>query len=139
MFKNYLNIALRNISRQKFYSVLNILGLAVGITCSLLISLYIQTELSYDKFYDNADNIYRLNNENDMGGKIDKYCNAPRPISPTMKEIYPEIKTYTRVCGVGGLFTHTANLYYEENAITTDKIFAVDSTFFDVFSNEFVE
>ncbi|MBT3754749.1 MAG: FtsX-like permease family protein [Candidatus Cloacimonetes bacterium] len=139
MFKNYLNVAIRNLSRQKFYSILNILGLAVGITCSLLIILYIQTELSYDKFYDNTDNIYRLNNENDMGGKIDKYCNAPRPISPTMKEIYPEIKTFTRVCGVGGLFTHTANLYYEENAVVTDKIFAVDSTFFDVFSNEFIE
>ncbi len=139
MFKNYFTVAIRNISRQKFYSILNILGLAVGITCSLLIMLYIQTELSYDKFYDNADNIYRLNNENDMGGKIDKYCNAPRPISPTMKEIYPEIKSFTRVCGVGGLFTHTASLYYNENAVLTSNIFAVDSTFFDVFSNEFIE
>ncbi|MCK4979905.1 MAG: FtsX-like permease family protein, partial [Candidatus Delongbacteria bacterium] len=74
-----------------------------------------------------------------MGGKIDKYCNAPRPISPTMKEIYPEILESTRVCGVNGLFTHTANLYYEENSVITDKIFAVDSTFFDVFSNEFIE
>ncbi|MCK5050609.1 MAG: ABC transporter permease [Candidatus Cloacimonetes bacterium] len=139
MLKNYFTVAVRNISRQKFYSILNILGLAVGITCCLLIILYIQTELSYDKFYDNADNIYRLVNTNDMGGKIDKYCNAPRPISPTMKEIYPEILESTRVCGVNGLFTHTANLYYEENAIITDQIFAVDSTFFDVFSNEFIE
>ena len=139
MIKNYFNVAIRNISRQKFYSILNILGLAVGITCCLLIILYIQTELSYDKFYDNADRIYRLNNENNMGGKIDKYCNAPRPISPTMKEIYPEILEITRVCGVNGLYTHKANLYYEENTVVTDQIFAVDSTFFDVFSNEFIE
>ncbi len=139
MFKNYFNVAIRNISRQKFYSILNILGLAVGITCCLLIVLYIQTELSYDKFYPNADRIFRLNNENDMGGKIDKYCNAPRPISPTMKEIYPEILESTRVCGVNALYTHKANIYYEENAVVTDQIFAVDSTFFNVFHNEFIE
>jgi putative ABC transport system permease protein len=138
MFKNYFKVAIRNIGRHKFYSILNILGLAVGITCCLLIVLYIQTELSYDKFYANSDNIYRLVNTNNMGGKIDVYCNAPRPISPTMKEIYPEIKTYTRACGVGGLYTHRANLYYEQNAIITNKIFSVDSTFFDVFSNEFL-
>lgn len=138
MFKNYFLIAFRNIGRQKFYSILNILGLAIGITCSLLIFLYIQTELSYDKFWPNADNIYRLTNENNIGGKIDKYCNAPRPISPTMNEIYPEIKAYTRVCGVNGLYTHTANLFYEQNSINTRKIFAVDSTFFDVFQNQFV-
>jgi len=95
MFKNYFLIAVRSISHQKFYSILNVLGLAVGITCSLLIVLYIQTELSYDKFYDNTDRIFRLNNENNMGGKIDKYCNAPRPISPTMKELYPEILATT--------------------------------------------
>ncbi|MCD4818046.1 MAG: ABC transporter permease [Candidatus Cloacimonetes bacterium] len=139
MFTNYLNLAIRNITRQKFYSILNILGLAVGITCSLLIILYIQTEISYDKFYDNSDNIYRLNINNNMGGKVDKYCNAPRPTSPKMKEIYPEILESTRVCGVNGLFTHKANLYYEQNSVESDKIFAVDSTFFNVFHNEFIE
>ncbi|MBN1327477.1 MAG: ABC transporter permease, partial [Candidatus Cloacimonetes bacterium] len=138
MFKNHLIIALRNINRQKFYSILNILGLAVGFTCCLLIVLYIQMELSYDSFYENADNIYRLVNTNNIGGKIDVYCNAPRPISPTMKQIYPEIKAYTRVCGVNGLFTHTANLFYQEEAVVCDKIFAVDSTFFAVFDNDFL-
>ncbi len=138
MFKNYFKIAVRNISRQKFYSILNILGLAVGITCCLLIILYIQTELSYDRFYQNSDRIYRLNNENNMGGKIDKYCNAPRPISPTMKELYPEISEYTRACGVNGLYTHRANLYFEEKAVITNKIFAVDTTFFKVFQNDFI-
>ncbi|NQV17433.1 MAG: ABC transporter permease [Armatimonadetes bacterium] len=139
MLQKFVIIALRNIRRQKFYSILNILGLAIGVTCCMLIVLYIQTELSYDNFYDNADRIFRLNNENDMGGKIDKYCNAPRPISPTMKEIYPEILESTRVCGVNGLYTHRANLYFEEKAVLTDQIFAVDSTFFDVFNNEFIE
>jgi len=139
MIKNFLNVAIRNIGRQRFYSILNVLGLAVGITCTLLIILYIQTELSYDDFYENADRIFRLNNENNIGGKIDKYCNAPRPISPTMKEIYPEIEASTRVCGVNGLYGHTADLYYDENLVVSRNIFAVDSTFFDVFTNEFVE
>ena len=138
MIANYLKIALRNISRQKFYSLLNILGLAVGITCSLLIVIYIRTELSYDKFYPNAEKIFRLVNTNNIGGKIDVYCNAPRPISSTMKSIYPEIKAFTKVCGVNGLYTHRANLYHEQKAVVCDKIFSADSTFFDVFQNEFL-
>ena len=138
MLQKFIIIALRNIRRQKFYSILNILGLAIGITCCLLIVLYIQTELSYDGFYDNADNIYRLGITNNMGGKIDSYCNAPRPTSPQIKELYPEVLESTRVCGVNGLFTHRANLYYERKAILSEKIFAVDSTFFNVFHNEFL-
>jgi len=74
-----------------------------------------------------------------MGGKIDKYCNAPRPTTPKMKEIYPEILENTRVRGVNGLYTHKANLYYDQNIVITDKIFAVDSTFFGVFENEFIK
>ena len=122
MLQKFIIIALRNIRRQKFYSILNILGLAIGITCCLLIVLYIQTELSYDRFYDNADNIYRLGITNNMGGKIDSYCNAPRPTSPQMKELYPEVLESTRVCGVNGLYTHRANLYYERKAILTERL-----------------
>ncbi len=60
MFKNYLKIAFRNIIKQKLHSIITIVGLAVGITCCLLIMLYVKQELSYDTFYPNADNIYRI-------------------------------------------------------------------------------
>lgn len=138
MIMNYLKIAYRNIIRQKFYSLLNIAGLAISITCCILISLYIQEEMSYDKFQPDVERIYRLCNRNNMGGKIDTYCNAPRPITPQMKEIYPEIEAVTRVVGINGLYTHTANLSYEQNLIESKKIYAVDSTFFDVFATEFI-
>ncbi len=138
MFINYLKIAFRNLMRRKFYSALNIIGLSIGITCSFLIFLFIQSELSYDKHYENADNIYRLGVEYNIGGKIDRYCNIPRPIGPNLKAIYPEILEYTRLCGVNGLRTHKAAIEFEGNKFICDKIFAADSTFFKVFKNEFI-
>jgi putative ABC transport system permease protein len=59
MFKNYLKIALRNIVRQKVYSSINIAGLAIGMACFILISLWVRDELSYDRFHENGDRIYR--------------------------------------------------------------------------------
>ena len=138
MLKNYLKVALRNLMRKKFYSAINIIGLAIGIACSFLIFLFIQSELSYDKHYKDADNIYRLGVEYNMGGKIDRYCNIPRPIGPNLKAIYPEILEYTRLCGVNGLTTHKAMIEFEGNKFSCDKIFAADSTFFQVFSHEFI-
>ncbi|MDP8220096.1 MAG: ABC transporter permease [Candidatus Stygibacter frigidus] len=135
---NYLKTAFRNITRQKFYSLLNVMGLAISITCCIMISLYIQEEVSYDKFHKDGDRIYRLCNRNTIGGKIDKYCNAPRPISLKMREIYPEIEATTRAYGINGLYTHSAKLTYEQNVFASEKIFAVDSTFFDVFDAEFI-
>jgi len=60
MFKNFLKVAIRNIVRQKFYSLINILGLAIGLACSLLILVFIMHELSYDQFHDKKDQIFRL-------------------------------------------------------------------------------
>jgi putative ABC transport system permease protein len=60
MLKNFLKIAIRNIIRQKIYSLINILGLAIGLACSLLIMVFIMHELSYDQFHENKDRIYRL-------------------------------------------------------------------------------
>ncbi|MBN1949016.1 MAG: ABC transporter permease [Candidatus Cloacimonetes bacterium] len=139
MFKNLFLVALRNLQRDKFYTLLNILGLTIGIACSFLIFLYIQSELSYDRFYPGADNIYRLGCTNNMGGKIDSYCNAPRPVSPMFKQLYPEVQAVTRVCGINGLYTHSANLVHDRNIYNTDRIFAVDSTFFQVFQVEFLQ
>ena len=68
MLKNYLKIAVRNIKRNKIYSFINIAGLAIGIACCLLILLYIQDELSYDRFHKNADRIYRINTDLKFGG-----------------------------------------------------------------------
>jgi len=138
MFNNYVKIAIRNLMRKKFYSVINIIGLSIGITCSLLIFLFIQSELSYDKHYEDAENIYRLGVEYNIGGKLDRYCNMPRPIGTNLKKLFPEIIEYTRLCGVNGLRTHKAMIEYGNNKIRCENIFAADSSFFRVFSNEFI-
>ncbi len=138
MFKNFLKTSIRNISRQKSFTFINILGLAVGLACTFIIYLYITNELEYDTFYPESENIYRLCITNNIGGKIDTYCNAPRPTSTTMKEVYPEVIEQTRAAGVNGLYTHSAPISYNRQTITTDEIFAVDSTFFVVFQNEFI-
>ncbi len=138
MLKNYILTAIRSIWKHKVYSLLNILGLAIGIACSLLIFLYIRSELAYDKFYQNSDNIYRLAVEYNMGGKIDRYCNLGRPVGPTMQQEYPEILEMTRVAGIPSLNIHTAEVEYNKQVIISEKIFAADTSFFKVFSNKFV-
>jgi len=139
MLKNYLIVAIRNIFREKAYSILNVLGLAIGIACSFLIMLYIEAEFSYDKFYPNANRIYRLCITNNIGGRIYTYCNGPRPTSPKMKEIYPQVLESTRACGLNGLYTHKTNIEYERQNFISEKAFAVDSTFFKVFQTDFVQ
>ncbi len=63
MYKNYLKIAIRNILRHKFYSIINILGLAIGIACFITIGMWVQDELSYDKHFTKSDRIYRVAND----------------------------------------------------------------------------
>lgn len=138
MFSSYLKIAIRNLMHKKMYTAINIVGLAIGISCSFLIFLFIQSELSYDKHYANSENIYRMGVEYNIGGKVDRYCNMPRPIGHHLKANYPEVLEVTRVSGVNGLRTHKAVLTNDQKRITTNKIFAVDSTFFNVFATEFI-
>ena len=97
MFTSYFKIIFRNLKKHKIYTLINVLGLSIGITCSFLIFLFIQAELSYDKHYVNSGNIFRLGVKYNMGGKIDSYCNIPRPIGPGLKETFPEIVEYTSV------------------------------------------
>jgi len=138
MWKNYLLIAYRNLRHRKFYSIINIFGLSVGLTCSFLIFLFIQSELSYEKKIPDYQNIYRLGCNNNIGGKLDTYSNAPRPVSSNLAEQYPEILAATKVCGVNGLLSSGAMVGLPEGEPRQRRVFAVDSTFFDVFEYEFI-
>ena len=125
--------------KHKTYTFINILGLCIGLTASLIIFLYVRSELSYDKFYNNFDKIYRLTVEYNSGGKINEYCNLARPIGPAMKMDYSEIKAMTRISGVNLLNVHKADIKYNEKKYFTDKIFYADSTYFQVFSQYFLK
>jgi putative ABC transport system permease protein len=91
MFKNYLKITLRNLKKHKFYSVINITGLAIGIATCLTILLWMQGEWSYDRFHENADDLYRVVQESPQGGQIFHITVTPSALGPLLKEQYPEI------------------------------------------------
>src|SRR3982751_2553650 len=101
MLKNYFKIAWRNLLRNKAFSFINILGLSIGIATCFIIMLYVQDELSYDRFNKNADNIARIVfHANLNGGKIDESVAMP-PVAQTMKNDFPEVQDATRILGFG--------------------------------------
>jgi len=129
MFKNYFKIAFRNLWKNKGYSAINIIGLAMGIATCLLISLYVLDELSYDQFNKNADRIYRINADIKFGGEEQKLAVCPDPMAFTMVKDYPEVENAVRFRNYGPSLVKKGNENIKENRV----IFA-DSTLFDVFT-----
>ncbi|MCP4727822.1 MAG: FtsX-like permease family protein, partial [bacterium] len=128
MFKSYLKIAYRNLLRNKVYSVINVAGLSIGLACTILITFYIQFEQSYDEYHENADRIYRINNETWTGVSL--------PYIRTIEEEVPEIEAavmtdYTSR-GNKRLFSYGQNNYYET------EFYMADPAFFKVFDHEFI-
>lgn len=121
MFKNYLKIALRNIIKHKGYSFINIAGLAIGISCCLLIMLYIQYELSYDTYHKNAHRIYKVVRESSyMGTK--KEAAVPAPAAPALMDEFPGIEVATRFEKDSDVLIRSGNNKYIENrCIWADK------------------
>ncbi len=130
MLKNYLKIALRNLWKNKGYSAINIIGLAVGLATCLLILLYVWDELSYDRFHEKADRIFRVDSDIKFGGTDMKIAVSSDPMGPTLKRDYPEVEQYARIyASSGGRLMKKGDNYINEVSLAF-----VDSTFFDVFS-----
>ena len=85
MILNYLKIALRNLNRHRFYSLINILGLSLGLACCLMIFFHIQDEFSYDQFWDKKDRIYRMVHTGMRNGVPTESVSSPVPLGPTLK------------------------------------------------------
>ncbi len=96
MLKNFFLITLRNTIRDKAYFILNVLGLSLGIAGSILILLYVQNEISYDKFHSKADRIYRINCYAKLEGKELSIAVTAPPQARVFKEEYPEVEDATR-------------------------------------------
>src|SRR5688572_8636237 len=92
MIKNYFKIAWRNLFRNKAFSITNLLGLIIGITCTMLIMLWVQDELTYDKFHKNYDNIYQVIANRDFKNEIFTDRNMAFPLSKALETGYPQIK-----------------------------------------------
>ena len=123
MVSNYLKIALRNIKKHKGYSLINIAGLAVGMTCCILILLWVQDELSYDRYHKNADRIYRITYAEEIGDAFDHYSLSPFAAAPTFAAEVPGISAYTRLWQRTGLIKHAGNTFDEPDIFMPIKIF----------------
>jgi ABC-type antimicrobial peptide transport system permease subunit len=135
MFKNYLKIALRNLINQKAYSFINITGLAVGMACFILILLWVQDELSYDRFHENTENLYRVvDHEKYSNGEELYFTSNPAVLGPILKEEYPEILEFARFIRGRNIITH-----YGEKRINDDGFAFADPSFFSLFTFPLVE
>ncbi len=129
MIKNYLKVALRNLWKNKGYSAINIFGLAIGLATCLLILLYVWDELSYDRYNEKADRIYRVDGDISFGGNHFVLAVAPDPMGPTLKKDYSQVEQYVRFRQTGDLLIQKGDDNVQEN----NFVYA-DSTLFDVFT-----
>ncbi len=134
MIKNLLLIALRNFRKDSWYSLLNVLGLTIGITFSLFLIFYIVDELGYDRFNEKADRVYRINSHIHEKDKNTDWVLSQFPLGPRMKRDFPEVEDAVRfVSRERTLFKNGENSFYET------KAYYADSNVFNVFPAKFVE
>lgn len=134
MLINYLKITLRNIKKYKWYSLINIAGLAVGIAVCLLILLFVQDELSYDKHNEKADRIYRVCLNAKVGEITAQTASASAPLASALLREIPEIENAVRLRNYG-----FPVFYYKDKVFSETRVFASDSTIFDVFTIPFIK
>ncbi len=134
MFRNYLKTAWRNIRKNKLFSAINILGLSIGMALCFIIMLYVQDELSYDRFNKNADNIARIVFQADInGGKINESVSMP-PVAQIMKKDFPEVQDATRLLAFGG-----SKIIYKDKTFKDDRFAFADPNFFSIFTLPMIE
>jgi putative ABC transport system permease protein len=135
MFKNYLKTAWRFLLKNKTFSFINIIGLAIGTLCCVYIVLYVDDQYSYDKHEKNAKDIYRVTTWLSLPGDVHNNSTCSPPIAPAIKRDFPEVEQFTRVIGDFSNSKHL--LRYRERSIYETKAAYVDSTFFDIFTYHF--
>jgi putative ABC transport system permease protein len=129
MFSNLFKYSIRSFKRQRSYIVINILGLSIGIACSLLIALYVINEAGYDKFNVKKDRIFRLVLNGKIRGQEIIGAYTCIPIGPTMAKEYPEVEDFLRMQGWGPMV-----IEYNDQTFTDENVVAADSSFFNFFS-----
>lgn len=129
MIQNYFKIAWRSLWSKKAFSAINIFGLAIGLATCMLILLFVQSELSYDRFNTNADRIFRVTLNGKIGGKEIAIAAAPAPAGPAIAKDYPGVESYTRLTQEGTFLVKYDNVKFKEERVTF-----VDSNFFSVFT-----
>ncbi len=129
MLKNYFKIAFRNLIRHRIFTFINVLGLAIGLVCFILIMLWIQDELSFDRHNSNFEQIYRIGTDTKMGEQEETGTWTAIPLGPALMEEIPEIESAVRLKG-----NYENLVSFEETSFLLDKIYYTDTEIFDVFS-----
>ena len=133
MFINYFTVALRNLLRHKGYSLINILGLAIGLASCILILLYVQDEVGYDRYHLKADRIYRVAYEMASGDQVWRTARTPHPLAPALRNAFPEIQETVRFRQFEPV------IQYGDKRFKEERFYYADAAVFTVFSFPFIE
>ena len=134
MLKNYFKVAFRNLNRNRVYAFINILGLALGLTVSILVFMFVKDETSYDKHWSGSERIYRTGIKADMMGQKMDAPVSPSPMAQTLRTEFNDVESATRLNTV----RQEIMMRHEQTKVYIQKGVYVDSTFFSVFDYEFV-
>ncbi|MFC1725151.1 ABC transporter permease [candidate division KSB1 bacterium] len=134
MLKNYMKIAFRLLKKQKVYSLINISGLAAGIACCIFILLYVSEELSYDKFQNDAERIYRVTMDIESKTATQPYTLVAWPVAPALKENFPQVEQAVRLYTWGDWL-----IKYKEKSFYEDRFMWADPEVFSVLTFPFIE
>lgn len=137
MLRNYINIAIRSLKRQKSYSLINIIGLSVGIMACIIIMLYVKAESSYEAFYPEAQKIYRLTSAFTTNGNRADIAVTPARINAISQDNFPEVQeiTYVYDWSVG----RELLVEYKDKRFVEKEVYFADTSYFKVFQHEFIE
>ncbi|HEX8315371.1 MAG TPA: ABC transporter permease [Flavisolibacter sp.] len=130
MLRNYFKVALRYLSKHKGYTVINVLGLSVGIACCILIMLFVKSEWTFDRFHTKSDRIYRAWLEEHYQGEYFRNTVTPVPLGPVLQAAVPDVESTSRIANLAPMVTYKNNTFNESVAM-------VDSSFFNVFDFAF--
>ncbi|MCR8559780.1 ABC transporter permease [Mucilaginibacter sp. BJC16-A38] len=134
MIKNYLLIAFRNLKKNKAFSFINIVGLAIGMAAGLLIIQYVVFELSYDNFHVKKERVFRVSQDRYNNGKLStQWAAGAFAVGSKFKANFPEIEDFVKVVGAGSVLAT-----YQDQRITLDKVYFAGNSFFNIFSYQMV-
>ena len=131
MLRNYIVVALRNLWRNRGFAAINIFGLAIGLASSIFIFLYVINELTYDRFHEKSDQIYRVWISGSMPAIEMRHAVTSQPMAEALLNDYPEVEHTVRLRQMGGWLVRTGDRIFHE---TDQEFIFADSSFFDVFS-----
>jgi len=134
MIRNYLITALRNILKTRQFSLINMLGLSIGMTACLMILHYVSFEKSYDKFHENHDRIYRLRYERySEDGESVRFASCCPPAGLRIRKLLPEVELVARI------FRYPASISFLENKFIEERLFFTEPEFFMIFDFKFIK